>query len=159
MFCERIARCKAQGLRFYRHARRFGLGFARGAWGDSTTDPFVKAFEAMPDMPEAPTVMDVGANTGQFCGAMLLWRPQSRVYSVEPLMTNVDLLRKRFGARPAVSVHRVAISNHNGTAPLFVTRATDGSSLQPSRRELIEAFPQYQGDGRESVPTQTMDGF
>lgn len=75
------------------------------------------------------TVLDVGANKGQFSLlARELW-PNVVVHAFEPLPSAAETFRRVFAGAPAVTLHRGAIGAENRTATFFVADRTDSSSL------------------------------
>ena len=61
------------------------------------------------------TVIDVGANVGQFTAAAQGSWPRARFLAFEPLPRAADMLRRRSG----VEVHQLAIGDHDGTTRFY----------------------------------------
>lgn len=88
--------------------------------------------EGMPFSFEARTVLDVGANRGQFLAFALARFPGAQVLCFEPLPEAAAKLRRiarRSGDR--VRVVNTALGAHPGKGTLYVTREDDSSSLLP----------------------------
>jgi FkbM family methyltransferase len=70
-------------------------------------------------LPERPTVVDVGANVGEFSAAVLELRPGAKVYASEPNPPCRDKLRERFGSGvvliPALGAQAGAPTLHRGS--------------------------------------------
>ena len=82
------------------------------------------------------TVVDVGANTGQWSGMLLnLVRPEKLVI-VEPLPDAFAVLRKKFGNNRRVQLHNLAIGERESVETLKITRDTTGASLLQPREEM-----------------------
>jgi FkbM family methyltransferase len=78
------------------------------------------------------TVIDVGANRGQFMAFALIRFPRAIIHSFEPLPTAAGRLQKiarQWDGR--VRVYHVALGASSGRGTLLVTRDDDASSLLP----------------------------
>jgi FkbM family methyltransferase len=92
--------------------------------------------QSVPFESDFRTVLDVGANTGQFALFALHRFPQARVYSLEPLGSALDKLREVTSTR--VTVLPYAASSAAGEATLHITAENDSSSLlQPAEDEVV----------------------
>ena len=84
------------------------------------------------------TVVDVGANVGQWSTMLLdLVRPQKLII-IEPQPAAFDRLTQLFGDRPEIELHRVAIGDREGVVKFHITRDTTGASVLPPREEMRE---------------------
>jgi len=97
------------------------------------------------------TVLDVGANVGflsrLFCRCV---GPSGHVLAFEPEPDNLQALRYNLKRYPQAIVHDSALSDHNGSATLYLNRVSGtGNSLVP--HEL--------GTRQIRVTCQTMDAF
>lgn len=81
--------------------------------------------------PELATVVDIGANRGQFSLAVREYAPRARVIAFEPLPGPGAIFRRVFEGDPMVCLHPVAIGAKAGEAVIHVTEADDSSSLLP----------------------------
>lgn len=75
------------------------------------------------------TVVDVGANRGQFALFCRTEFPQARIISFEPLSAPAARFRKIFGDDELVTLHEVALGSVAGRSMMHVTAEDDGSSL------------------------------
>jgi len=103
------------------------------------------------------TVIDVGANRGQFALDALMAVPGVSVISFEPLATAADRFRQVLGHRPDVVLHQLALSDHVGTAELHVARADDSSSLLPIGQLQQSYFPSSELSHVTTVEMSTLD--
>ena len=83
-------------------------------------------------IPEDAVTVDVGANCGLY--TRQLARLSRQVHAFEPSGQMARLLRRT--SAPNVSVHEIALSDHNGDAELFIPQGDDGlvfglASLEP----------------------------
>jgi FkbM family methyltransferase len=77
----------------------------------------------------ANTLVDVGANKGQFSLAFRAVRPKARIIAFEPLPEAADTYERLFARDELTDLQRVAISTSNGAAQFYITDRTDSSSL------------------------------
>jgi len=77
------------------------------------------------------TVVDIGANRGQFSLVARHCFPDAQIHAFEPLAAPADRFRTVHGHDAAVSLHRVAIGPVASTAAMHVTAEDDSSSLLP----------------------------
>jgi FkbM family methyltransferase len=75
----------------------------------------------------ARTVIDVGANKGQFSLVARYLFPTARIYAFEPLESARHLYQSVVSG--PVQMHAVALGEKKGSAKFFVTSRTDSSSL------------------------------
>lgn len=91
------------------------------------------------------TVVDAGANKGQFTiAARQLLRPE-RIYAFEPLPEIGAELARHCAAYSEIEVHHMALGASPGQGILHVNRHSQSSSLLPLRERHLAAFP----DARE----------
>jgi FkbM family methyltransferase len=103
------------------------------------------------------TVIDIGANTGQFAIATArLWAPQTLIV-VEPLPQACDRLREMFGRQPGVEVHACAIGDVPGKAIFHVSQHIHCSSLLRQNDIHRQAFPEAAPGGEIQVEIRTID--
>jgi FkbM family methyltransferase len=87
------------------------------------------------------TVIDIGANRGQFTVAARNLLHPSRIHSFEPLPAAADSLEKSCAGYPEVVVHRVALGAQQGRAALHVNKHSQSSSLLELGGRHLQAFP------------------
>ncbi|MDD5036826.1 MAG: FkbM family methyltransferase [Methylococcaceae bacterium] len=87
------------------------------------------------------SVVDIGANRGQFALAARRWAPAARVISFEPLPEPAAKFRAVFADDPRVTLHQVAISPERGETTIHVSARDDSSSLLPITAMQNNLFP------------------
>ena len=87
------------------------------------------------------TVVDIGANRGQFTLAVRRWAYNANVISFEPLEIAANQFRNIFRGDPKVTFHQIAIGPKKGIANLHVSAADDSSSLLPISSLQERLFP------------------
>lgn len=77
------------------------------------------------------TVVDIGANRGQFALVSRHCFPEARIIAFEPLASPADRFRTVLGRDPLVTLHQVAIGPAATSATMHVAAEDDSSSLLP----------------------------
>ncbi len=91
--------------------------------------------------PELATVVDIGANRGQFALAARYWAPNSRVISFEPLPSPARVFRSLFAGDSRVTLHEAAVGPHAERREMHVSARDDSSSLLPISNLQSKIFP------------------
>jgi FkbM family methyltransferase len=105
-------------------------------------------------------VLDVGANSGQFGGALFAAGFTGRVISFEPLTSaHADLVRAASGKPQWEVAPRCAIGAMAGSAVINVAGNSYSSSLRPMLAAHLAAAPQSAYVGTEDVPVETLTDF
>jgi FkbM family methyltransferase len=137
--------------------RNRGLG--RVSWR-AAADGWLAGLQLLPadlDLRRA-FVVDLGANEGDFSGAVLGLAPEARILAVEPGPGPRQRLEDRLGSKPNVDIRPVAVAGQTGTATFRLTAHDHNSSLLQPRPESQERI----GGGWEvvreiEVPTVALD--
>ena len=87
------------------------------------------------------TVLDVGANTGQFALAAQLVFPRAAIHAFEPLPDCFARLQAQAARFPAIHAWNLALGEHAGTAAFERNEYTPSSSMLPLDAWHKEAFP------------------
>jgi FkbM family methyltransferase len=97
------------------------------------TAPSIEHLEALAPHTGIRTVVDIGANRGQFALLSRRLFAQAAVHAFEPLDGPARTFERLFHGDGAIRLHRVAIGKVAGTAEINVMSRDDSSSLlQPS---------------------------
>jgi FkbM family methyltransferase len=91
--------------------------------------------------PELATVLDLGANRGQFSLAVREWAPEAQVISFEPLPRPAQVFRSVFAEDAQVVLHEVAIGPRLERRAMHVSARDDSSSLLPISALQSKIFP------------------
>ena len=97
------------------------------------------------------TIVDVGANVGQFSLIASAIHPQAQIFGFEPLPRAADVYEKVFAGRSNVTLFRHALGERAGTATLNLAGADDSSSLLPISDAMVSLYPQTRTVGKISV--------
>jgi FkbM family methyltransferase len=97
------------------------------------------------------TVVDVGANRGQFSLFALHTFPAAKIISLEPLPEPAARFRRVFAEEPRVTLHNAALAPATGQSLMHVSRQDDSSSLLPITATQGQLFR-----GTDEVRTETV---
>jgi FkbM family methyltransferase len=87
------------------------------------------------------TVVDVGANRGQFALVARRCFPDATIISFEPLAEPAARYRRVFAGDSGAALHQYAIGPEKGTHVIHVSRRDDSSSLLPISDLQEDIFP------------------
>lgn len=100
---------------------------------------------------DVETVVDIGANRGQFALCARRLFPQAQVFSFEPLEKPASTYLKVFEGDPRTQLFRTAIADKQGAASMHVSRWDVSSSLLPIGRAQHDNFPFTEEARQETV--------
>ena len=104
------------------------------------------------------TVVDVGANVGQWSTMLLDLVTPEKLIIIEPQPAAFEKLEQQFGGRANVQLHCAAIGDAVGTTTLHVTRDTTGASVLAPRDEMRELVGgNWTVETQVEVPMTTLD--
>ena len=87
------------------------------------------------------TVVDIGANRGQFALVCRRCFPASKIYSFEPLAAASKYFKNIFDDDEHTVIYECAIGDEEGDFPIHVSNREDSSSLLPIGAEQSRIFP------------------
>jgi FkbM family methyltransferase len=128
----------------YRKGLKFGVAAATEHIGAMRSTP-------------AATVIDVGANIGQFSLMTRAIHPGAIIHAFEPLRGMADVYEKLFAGDPRAVLHRCAAGASASTSELNVSKQPDSSSLLPISDRQAALFPGTEKAGEESVRIERID--
>lgn len=97
------------------------------------------------------TVVDVGANRGQFALAARYCFPAARIVSFEPLAGPAALWRKVFSGDGRAELIEAAVGPESGEAQIHLSARDDSSSLLPITARQNALFPGTAEAGTETI--------
>jgi len=104
------------------------------------------------------TVVDVGANTGQFAREYLALFPRARVMSYEPLASAFEGLSQWAATEPRVTAFNVAVGDAEGKLQMYEhVHQNVSSSLLPVTQTSIDIWPAQAEQRRVDVRVATLD--
>lgn len=105
------------------------------------------------------TVVDVGANRGQFALAVRRRWPTARIISFEPLGAPAATFRKVFGGDRDVTLHEAAVGPIAEVATMHLSRRDDSSSLLAITELQDTIFPGTEEVGTAQVRVAPLASF
>ena len=107
---------------------------------------------------ELRTVVDVGANVGQWSEMLLHLITPERLVMIEPEPRAFSELQRSFGAKANVELHHLAAGDTNGATRFHITRDSTGASVLPPRAEMRELVgSNWTVESEIEVPMRTLD--
>jgi FkbM family methyltransferase len=105
------------------------------------------------------TVVDIGANRGQFALAVCRWAPKAQIISFEPLSIPAAIFRLIFAGDDRVVLHQAAIGPEPMIRQMHVSARDDSSSLLPISSLQTVMFPGTEEGAVAEVRVATLDEF
>jgi FkbM family methyltransferase len=118
---------------------------------DLVSDPYPARITATLRYLGAESVLDVGANIGQYASALRASGYDRAIVSCEPLSDAFEHLRRRAARDPRWETVRTAVGAAPGTAEINVSANSFSSSLLAMTHAHTDAAP-----GSEAIATQTV---
>jgi len=87
------------------------------------------------------TILDIGANVGQFASQIHRVLPDAMIYSFEPLEDCYNQLIGKMGHLPGFQAFNLALGDRNGREQIYRNDYTPSSSLLPVDDLLRQSFP------------------
>ncbi len=105
------------------------------------------------------TIVDVGANRGQFALVARHCLPTARIISFEPLGEPAAVFQRIFANDHLVSLYQMAIGPDDKYVPMHVSIEDDASSLLPISELQLELFPHTLEKEMRTVPMKPLSAF
>lgn len=103
------------------------------------------------------TIIDVGANVGQFSSLARSAFPAAKLVAFEPIPDCARDLRARFADDPAVSVVECALGDTEGEVVLHRNEFSPSSSILPMDERHKSAFPHTTQNSTIVIPQRRLD--
>lgn len=103
------------------------------------------------------TVIDVGANSGQFASAVRCVLPDAQIYSFEPIPDVHEELVRRLSRFGNFQSFCVALGSTTGVTTFWRSEFSKSSSLLPMSQTHREAFPWTSKSSATTVKLDTLD--
>jgi FkbM family methyltransferase len=103
------------------------------------------------------TVLDIGANEGQFAWMIHALLPEARIYAFEPLEDCYRKLRYRMRRVPLFQAFNLALGAEEGIKEMHRSEFSPSSSLLPMRQLHKQAFPKSRRTRVEPVEVARLD--
>ncbi|MFD9702546.1 FkbM family methyltransferase [Lentzea sp. NPDC059081] len=122
-----------------------------------TRDPFARRLARLCEQAGVRTVLDVGANSGQYAKLIRTGGYQGRIISCEPLAEPCGRLRAAARPDPRWHVVRTALGRERGTVTVHVAGNSYSSSVLDMLPSHADAAPESVYVGAEEAPLTTVD--
>jgi FkbM family methyltransferase len=106
---------------------------------------------------QVSTILDIGANAGQFAQAMRRIQPLAAIHSFEPIPAVAAKLKANFATDQHFHAHEVAISDREGEHNFQINEFSPSSSLLPVTNTHKEMFNFAQNTKSIKVRLITLD--
>lgn len=103
------------------------------------------------------TIVDVGANRGQFALISRCHYPDARIISFEPLSEPVESFTRLFAQDHKVTLHNMALGSAAQETEIHVSKHDDSSSLLPISQLQDSTFPGTAEKETRSVKVKRLD--
>lgn len=130
----------------------FRSGLRKGVGAAIEHRPLISALDIA-------TLVDVGANIGQFSLLVRATHPRARIYAFEPLPEAARKFREVLPPEAPVMLFASAIGPYAGSAEMHVARKSDSSSLLRMTDRLSRIFPGTERIGSVAVPVSPLDAL
>jgi FkbM family methyltransferase len=105
------------------------------------------------------TVIDVGANVGQFAKVVRQAMPNVQIISFEPIPKDFELLKSKFTDDSKFLAINKAVGNENGAVSIAVNDFSPTSSILPTTQLQKDFYPITGEVQKIEVPIITLDEF
>ena len=105
------------------------------------------------------TLLDVGANTGQYAEIMRESGYRGTIHSFEPTTTAFKILNKKTKGDKDWNAHRLAIGSNTGETEINISENSFSSSILEMEKLHVKSAPQSRYIGKETVPIETIDNL
>ncbi len=103
------------------------------------------------------TILDVGANTGQFAKGMLRLLPEAKIYSFEPLAECIEKLGRLAAAHAQLVVVPYACGDKEEQVEMFHSQYSPSSSILRMTHRHEEIYPNTLESRQETVTVKRLD--
>lgn len=103
------------------------------------------------------TVIDVGANRGQFARTARALFPSSRIYSFEPLADCCEEIQRSFKGDPGFQAFNLAIGEAESSLTMYRNRFDASSSMLPVSETMAKDFPFVKSSAEVTVKVSRLD--
>ncbi len=108
--------------------------------------------------PDPEIILDCGAHTGQTARHLRQAYPRATIYCFEPVQRIFEALLDHGGPLNIRPI-RSAVSDHTGSAEIFLTASTESNSLLPFLEHHNPLADPHRVIGRQRVPTCRLDDW
>ena len=103
------------------------------------------------------TVLDIGANTGQFAATINQVCPKAEIHSFEPLDACYSQLVKNLAGYPNAKTYPFALGDADSKVEMYHSDFSPSSSLLKMTKRHIDLFPQSERSQKETIEVRRLD--
>ncbi|MBN2423826.1 MAG: FkbM family methyltransferase [Calditrichaceae bacterium] len=108
---------------------------------------------------ELKTIIDVGANIGQYALASSIFYPISNIYCFEPLPEAYQKLRNNTKHYKNIKIYNIALGDRKGSLNFYQNEHSHSSSALKISEEQIKNFPETRNIKTINVTVERLDEF
>jgi FkbM family methyltransferase len=108
-------------------------------------------------IPEVNTILDVGANRGQFALSAIYFYPNAGIHSFEPIPAVYDALKQNTRNMPGIHTYNFALGSTTGILDFYANHYSHASSALHVSSLQQQLLPQTAAADQISVPVKCMD--
>lgn len=105
------------------------------------------------------TVIDIGANEGQFAEKIKKILPSARIICFEPLKEPFEKLQNKFESKSNFELYNFALGNENSRKTIYRNEYSPSSSMLPMKDTHKKAFPFTEKEFEETIELRKLDDF
>lgn len=110
-------------------------------------------------IPKLNTIIDVGANIGQFAIASSIFYPESNIFSFEPVKESFNILKRNTENKHNITIFNCALGNEDGILEFYQNEHSHASSALTISDFQTAQIPQTQKFEKIEVSVQKLDEF
>jgi FkbM family methyltransferase len=103
------------------------------------------------------TILDIGANEGQFAEEIYDIFPDANIYSFEPLTKIYEKLVEKFKLKNRLHTYNIGLGEEDGSKTFYLSSATASSSLLKMGKLHKNLFPHSSSITEQSVTIKRLD--
>jgi FkbM family methyltransferase len=105
------------------------------------------------------TVLDIGANSGQFAEFIIKIFPKTSLYAFEPLESEYSRMNLNLGKNPRFKAFNIGLGDINGSMDFFISSSSPSSSLLPMEAIHKKLYPKTAEQTKCVVKISRLDDF
>jgi FkbM family methyltransferase len=105
------------------------------------------------------SILDIGANTGQFAVMMNTIFPEATIHSFEPLHDCFLELKNKQSHISSLQCYNIALGEINGKTSIHRNEFTASSSILSTKEDLVSIFPETAKSDIETIEIATLDSM
>lgn len=119
--------------------------------------PSVEHEKILNNISNLSTIVDIGANKGQFAAISRIIFPISQIYSFEPLERPAKIFVNAFKNDKLTSFFNYAIGQSSKKVPMHISKKEDSSSILPISSLQSSYFPGTEEEQQKEIEVRPLD--